>query len=197
MSNAYSPCPFCGGTDLHVAGGRFLDQVYCTQCDAYGPARTPGHSVAAWNRRAQPEPAASADPSRDAYEGCREDLLDWKRRALTAEENNRQLTRALADEVNGPTLFGEPIMLAAAPQPATDAEPVASDALCWACGVAINTSQPLPPRPEPLTDAEIGEACFVLYTGPNREDIAEANAERDISVARLIEAAIRAKGEQK
>ena len=54
MSNAYSPCPFCGGDDLHVSGGRFLDQVYCTQCDAYGPARTPGHSVAAWNRRAQP-----------------------------------------------------------------------------------------------------------------------------------------------
>lgn len=55
----------------------------------------------------------SAD--RDAYEGAREDLLDWKRRALKAEDELRkecettaQLTRALANEVNGPTFMGEP-----------------------------------------------------------------------------------------
>lgn len=55
----------------------------------------------------QPESAAPPDASRDAYEGCREDLLDWKHRALVAEENNRQLTRALQAEVNSPTFMGE------------------------------------------------------------------------------------------
>ncbi len=55
----------------------------------------------------------AAAPSRDAYEGCREDLLDWKRRALEAEETCRQLTRALAEEVNGPTFMGEPVLVAA------------------------------------------------------------------------------------
>lgn len=66
-------------------------------------------------RALQPESAAPPDASRDAYEGCREDLLDWKHRALVAEENNRQLTRALQAEVNSPTFMGE----AAAPPEAT------------------------------------------------------------------------------
>lgn len=46
-----TPCPFCGGSDLHVAAG-LLQQVYCERCDAYGPARLPPHAEAAWNRRA-------------------------------------------------------------------------------------------------------------------------------------------------
>lgn len=41
---------------------------------------------------------------RDAYQGAREDLLDWKRRALAAEDLNRKF----AAEVNGPTFMGEP-----------------------------------------------------------------------------------------
>lgn len=42
---------------------------------------------------------------RDAYEGAREDLLDWKRRALTAEAK----VTHLLDECNGPTFMGEPV----------------------------------------------------------------------------------------
>lgn len=49
-------CPFCGGTDLHVAAG-LLNQVYCERCDCYGPARLPPHAQAAWNTRAA-QPAA-------------------------------------------------------------------------------------------------------------------------------------------
>jgi len=40
--------------------------------------------------RPAPQPQ---DASRDAYEGCREDLLDWKRRALRAEAEIRNLTQ--------------------------------------------------------------------------------------------------------
>lgn len=75
--------------------------------------------------RAQPEPAASADPSRDAYEGCREDLLDWKRRALKAEETCRQLTRALGEDVNGTTFMGEPVLPPRDAAPSVVPEPVA------------------------------------------------------------------------
>ena len=45
---------------------------------------------------------------RMAYEGAREDLLDWKRRALESEATARQLARALTGEVNGQTFMGDP-----------------------------------------------------------------------------------------
>jgi len=44
---------------------------------------------------------------RMAYEGAREDLLDWKRRALAAEELNRKFIREI-NESNGPMFMGEP-----------------------------------------------------------------------------------------
>lgn len=56
---------------------------------------------------------------RDAYVGAREDLEDWKRRALSAEENNRQLTRALGEQVNGQTFMGEPAIKAQTRQQAS------------------------------------------------------------------------------
>jgi Lar family restriction alleviation protein len=49
-SEALNPCPFCGGADLHIAGG-ILQQVYCERCDAYGPARKHPHAASAWNTR--------------------------------------------------------------------------------------------------------------------------------------------------
>ena len=54
--------------------------------------------------------ATVAEPSTDrlAYEGAREDLLDWKRRALAAEELNRKFM----DSINGPTHMGEPVIAA-------------------------------------------------------------------------------------
>ena len=71
---------------------------------------------------AAPHPSAE-DASRDAYEGCREDLLDWKRRALKAEREARNLAKALADTVNGPTFMGEP----AAPQAEPKREPLSDE----------------------------------------------------------------------
>ena len=40
----------------------------------------------------------------DAYQGAREDLAIWKKRALEGEELNRKFIR----EINGPTFMGEP-----------------------------------------------------------------------------------------
>ena len=42
--------------------------------------------------------------SKDAYDGAREDLAIWKKRALEAEELNRKFIA----EINGPTFMGEP-----------------------------------------------------------------------------------------
>ena len=137
-----------------------------------------------WNRRAQPEPAASADPSRDAYEGCREDLLDWKRRALKAEETCRQLTRALGEDVNGTTFMGEPVLPPRDAAPSVAPEPVAwtlqseLDAAQTTCSAhlwftnprnsawtALFTREQIAARPPraPLTDAEIDAMWQVAY----------------------------------
>ena len=43
--------------------------------------------------------------SKDAYDGAREDLSIWKKRALEAEELNRKFIA----EINGPTFMGEPV----------------------------------------------------------------------------------------
>lgn len=58
----------------------------------------------------------AGDNYHDAYRGARDDLLDWKRRALEAEAALRQeqeitgnLSRALAEEVNSPAFMGEPV----------------------------------------------------------------------------------------
>ena len=51
------PCPFCGGTDLHIEGdaNEGLWGVECDNpdCGASGPRgfETPRAAVAAWNRR--------------------------------------------------------------------------------------------------------------------------------------------------
>lgn len=66
---------------------------------------------------ARPVPAALGDNYRDAYEGAREDLLDWKRRAHDAA---CALLHVLAD-TNGPVKFGDPVIPAA---PAVAVHPV-------------------------------------------------------------------------
>lgn len=48
--------------------------------------------------------APEVGQNRDAHEGCREDLLDWKRRALEAEATVLKFMIGL----NGPTLMGKP-----------------------------------------------------------------------------------------
>ena len=66
-------------------------------------------------RAALSAPATAPDLSA-AYIGAREDLAVWKKRALEAEETARQLNRALAEEVNGPTFMGEPVLPATTPE---------------------------------------------------------------------------------
>ena len=59
--------------------------------------------AAAWkaakNHGAQPAPSFA-----DAYQGAREDVAIWKKRALEAEDLNRKFIA----EINGPTYMGEP-----------------------------------------------------------------------------------------
>jgi hypothetical protein len=69
----------------------------------YGESELQVAEECAWQRGK----AAGLKEGRDPYEGAREDLLDWKRRALEAEEVNRHFVRALNDD-NGPTFMGEP-----------------------------------------------------------------------------------------
>ncbi len=66
---ALQPCPFCGG-DKGVKLKDFssdtdpLFNVFCYTCAAHGPATgTEGDCVAAWNRRATPQPIADMSPS--------------------------------------------------------------------------------------------------------------------------------------
>jgi len=82
-------------------------------------------------RAALAAPATAPDLSA-AYIGAREDLAIWKKRALEAEETARQLTRALAEEVNGPTFMGEPVLPATArAQPAWHDAPTVPGV--WIC----------------------------------------------------------------
>lgn len=52
------PCPFCGGTDLHIEGDNASDVwgVECNGCDASGPrvAPSPDAAAEAWNRALRP-----------------------------------------------------------------------------------------------------------------------------------------------
>jgi Lar family restriction alleviation protein len=75
-TDALEPCPFCGGGarrvkhSAGVQGTTGHDQwhgVSCATCNACVGAsdrrfRTPPEAIAAWNRRAQPAPAASQKP---------------------------------------------------------------------------------------------------------------------------------------
>lgn len=58
---------------------------------------------------AESEPAQPVQPDfADAYDGAREDLVIWKKRALEAEELNRKFIAS----VNSPTFMGEPAQAA-------------------------------------------------------------------------------------
>ena len=69
----------------------------------------------------KPEPPMSG---RAAYEGMREAMLCWQGRALEAEASNRQLVRALREEVEGTTFMGEPVIQ---PAIAQSAQPIGGE----------------------------------------------------------------------
>lgn len=84
---------------LAPAQAQQAEPPYCDEC---GCNHWPGENTVCptWKGPSQAQQANY----RDAYEGAREDLLDWKRRALEAEELNRKFAAA----INGPTFMGEP-----------------------------------------------------------------------------------------
>lgn len=101
--------------------------------DSYGERPYLNGHWKGWQARAalaQPSPAGEFS---DAYQGAREDLAIWKRRALEAEQALREekilterLGNALNDE-NGPTFMGEPKV--EQPSPAPELE--RPDAVAW------------------------------------------------------------------
>lgn len=86
-------------------------------------------------RTAQPAQAEPRPDMADAYVGAREDLAIWKRRALAAEEQTRHLAAALAEEVNGPTFMGEPVLA----QPKQEPQPMLTDAQIDAAWSALGS----------------------------------------------------------
>lgn len=68
----------------------------------------------------------------DAYQGAREDLAIWKRRALEAEARVRQQDQIIdqmgedLNAINGPTFMGEPVIQ----------QPQSAEAVEWRCRVA-------------------------------------------------------------
>ena len=58
MMNELKPCPFCGGTDLYIDGGEFLQdfEVRCVKCGGrVCYFATKAEALAAWNRRVKDE----------------------------------------------------------------------------------------------------------------------------------------------
>jgi len=77
---------------------------YCT--------RTHGHDGPCAALASSSAPCeGEANNYHDAYRGAREDLMEWKKRALEAEESCRRMIAALNAE-NGPTFMGEPVIAA-------------------------------------------------------------------------------------
>lgn len=146
--------PRCPATFLRAAAGLHPWQAW----EICGPDDPNGEPV---YFRAPP---ISAD--RDAYEGAREDLLDWKRRALAAEDLVRKFTR----EVNGPTFMGEP----------SNASVSTSDTpynLGWASGWdACMRAHPASAARDPLGDSNesadhvlLAQEMFATIDGASKE----------------------------
>jgi hypothetical protein len=107
-------CEVCGGSGLNSVD---VPVEWSTIKDIYRKAvevcAAPIQPFQAAPVAAQPAP----NTYHDAYRGARDDMQEWKKRALEAEESCRKLTRALNDE-NGPTHMGEPVLKAQpAPMP--------------------------------------------------------------------------------
>ena len=68
------------------------------------------------NAMLQGQQAAPVGEHGDAYQGAREDLAIWKRRALEAEARVRQQDQIIdqmgedLNAINGPTFMGEPVL---------------------------------------------------------------------------------------
>ena len=114
----------------------------------------PDH-VALYNHPAPAPHPSAEDASRDAYEGCREDLLDWKRRALKAEREARNLAKALADTVNRPTFMGEPAAPQAEPKRPRVETSLQRHQKFWSVDLVIGVQRfRLSVEPETLEEAE-------------------------------------------
>lgn len=95
-------CPKCGGTGLADSGGTHpCGEPISIPCDCTAPPAT----------------VVSGEYG-DAYQGAREDLAIWKRRALEAEKEVQRLSDIndyLVKEAQGETRMGEPVIREPAP----------------------------------------------------------------------------------
>lgn len=105
-----------------------IDDESCPECegacsDHCGPCRQcagEGTFEAALRHSAPIEQTAPQSEFGDAYQGAREDLAIWKRRALEAEQKVRQQEQIIDHlilEAQGETRMGEPVIPQTAPQP--------------------------------------------------------------------------------
>ncbi len=90
-------------------------------------------------RRTTPQPAPVVNGEYgDAYQGAREDLAIWKRRALEAEESVRRLEQIndhLVKEAQGESRMGEPVIAQPAPVAPVCTCPSGDGSLRWPCPV--------------------------------------------------------------
>ena len=128
------------------------------------------------------QPSAEPTVSKDAYDGAREDLAIWTKRALAAEELNRKF----AAVVNGPTFMGEPV------QPS--AEPTTECTTCGATVVRVTGVYDYPPPGDELVQAA-RDALRLLDQYAARDDITHIAGIVDVPVAlRRALDALEAKG---
>ncbi len=58
INKTVKPCPFCGGTDLYIDGGEYLQdfEVRCVKCGGHiAYFNTRAEAIDAWNRRVHDE----------------------------------------------------------------------------------------------------------------------------------------------
>ncbi|KMG75040.1 Protein of uncharacterised function (DUF551) [Klebsiella pneumoniae] len=99
-------------------------------------------------RRTTPQPAPVVNGEYgDAYQGAREDLAIWKRRALEAEESVRRLEQIndhLVKEAQGESRMGEPVIAQPAPVAPVCTCPSGDGSLRWPCPVHPGNSPVIP-----------------------------------------------------
>lgn len=115
-------------------------------------------------RHAQPAPVVNGEYG-NAYQGAREDLAIWKRRALEAEESVRRLEQIndhLVKEAQGESRMGEPVIARPVPvvpdemywqdAPVDGSTRAAAYATGWnACRAAMLAAAPQSPGSDPAT----------------------------------------------
>jgi hypothetical protein len=118
---------------------------------------------------AQPAPTNNYH---DAYRGARDDLQEWKKRALKAEESCRKMAQDL-NEMNGPTHMGDPVLKA---QPApmlvaslpSEREMQIAQAIRQACGSCYSPDDSADDWHEKMGDIDLATIIAALPALPSQ-----------------------------